>query len=299
MDNRKQSLELVFQSRSRKECHEHALVLKAVGIAYQVHNNSGEFSLFVSEQDAARCLAEFDAYSRENRDWPVVDITLPQQSGSGYGVYGYVAMLLIVAILSRDKMFGLDWYETGMTQAGLIRSGQLWRTITALTLHADISHLVANTVIGGLFGLFVGQLLGNGLAWLSILLAGASGNLMNAWIRDANHTSIGASTAVFAALGILAAYSWIRRLHLQKSLFKQGIPLIGGVLLLSYLGTGGGRTDVAAHVTGFLSGVFLGAIYAKLGDRIMFTAKTQFFLGGITIAILAIAWMFAFTNNNT
>ena len=293
MENRNQTLEMVFHSHSGNDCQEHALVLKAVGIAYKVQQHSGEFSIVVAEQDAARSLAEFDAYSRENRDWPVVDVTLSQHSGSGYGVYGYVAILLMVAILSRDQMFGLDWDESGKTHAGLIREGQLWRTITALTLHADVLHLVANTAIGGLFGFFAGQLLGNGLAWFSILMAGAAGNLLNAWIRDDNHTSIGASTAVFATLGIVASYAWKQRRQKQDSRLKRWSPLVGGILLLSFLGTGGARTDVAAHATGFFSGVLLGVLYEKLGDRIMFKARTQFLLGFTTLSILTIAWILA------
>lgn len=170
---------------------------------------------------------------------------------------------------------------------------QWWRAVTALSLHVDLSHLLANIVIGGLIGLFAGQLLGSGLAWVSILIVGAAGNLLNAWIRQPGHTSVGASTAVFAALGIVAAYVWKQRRHRQASRLARRAPLVGGVVLLGYLGAGGVRTDVLAHVTGFLSGVLPGALYGKLGDRVVLAAGVQFLLGMGALAVLALAWTLA------
>ncbi|MEZ4602465.1 MAG: hypothetical protein R2861_03365 [Desulfobacterales bacterium] len=39
-----------------------------------------------------------------------------------------------------------------------------------------------------------------------MLASGISGNLFNAWMYESAHVSIGASTAVFGAVGILAGY---------------------------------------------------------------------------------------------
>ncbi len=98
-----------------------------------------------------------------------------------------------------------------MSHAGLIREGEWWRAVTALGLHADAVHLAGNMVFGIVFGFLAGELLGWGLAWFGMLLAGALGNALNAFVQAPGHTSIGASTAVFATLGILAAYTWKRR----------------------------------------------------------------------------------------
>ncbi len=206
---------------------------------------------------------------------------------------GYAAVLVLVAVLRRQEVFDFDWFSAGKTHAGLIRHGQWWRAVTALTLHADLAHLFGNIIIGGLIGLFAGQLLGSGLAWFSILIAGTAGNLLNAWIRQPDHTSVGASTAVFAALGILAAYAWRRRLRRQAPGLARWAPLVGGAVLLSLLGTGGVRTDVAAHVTGFLSGLLLGTLYGSLGDRVVLSMGRQVLLGILALAVLALAWSLA------
>ncbi len=298
MESRRQPTQTVFTSCARKDFFKHALVLEVAGIRYETHRVGGEFILDVAAADAARATEELEAYAQENPDSPVAAVAIVQRTGGWTGVVVYASVLLLVAILAHQRTFGLDWHTAGKTHAGLIRDGQWWRTVTALTLHADVTHLIGNTVIGGVFGLFAGQLLGNGLAWISILLAGASGNLLNAWIRGPNHTSVGASTAVFAALGIIAAYSWKRRRSSQGSMLARITPLVGAVVLLAYLGTGGARTDVAAHVTGFLSGMMLGILHETLGDRVMFGARVQFFLGVVALAVLALAWALALSQRS-
>ena len=251
--------------------------------------------MFVMTHDVERARAELIAYARENQETPAAGVTIHHAGGGWGGVSGYAAVVLLVAVFERQGLFGLEWSEAGKTDAGLILSGAWWRTVTALTLHADISHLLANVVIGGMFGLFAGQLLGSGLAWSSILTAGAAGNLLNACIRPPTHTSIGASTAVFAALGMVAAYAWVRRRHLHADKLKRWTPLVGGVVLLSYFGAGGVRTDVAAHVAGFLVGLLLGALYGRLGDRLVLSGRIQVVLGILTLGIVAVAWAFALT----
>jgi membrane associated rhomboid family serine protease len=288
-------LEVVYRSGDRKECRALALVLAAAGIDHQVQAESGEFALVVAPRDAGRARAELEAYARENRDWPTHAAAVPHRADGWTGVIGYVGVLLIVGLLQQRDAFGFDWLSAGKTQAGLIRQGEWWRAVTALSLHVESSHMVANLVIGGLIGLFTGQLLGSGLAWMSILLGGTAGNLLNAWIRSESHSSIGASTAVFAALGIVAAYAWKRRRQPGVSRLKRWAPIVGGVVLLGFLGTGGARTDVPAHVAGFLSGLLLGAVYGALGDRLVLGARTQWVLGMVALATLALAWTLALT----
>lgn len=279
----------------KKDCLAYGLALEAAGIDYEVYREAGQFIIVVAADDAAPAHAEIEAYARDSRDWPNAgdEIIIPRRSNGWAGVLGYVAILVFVAILAHKDSFGHDWCVAGSARAGLIRSGQTWRSVTALMLHVDLSHLSANVVLGSLIGLFAGQLLGSGLAWASILVAGAVGNFFNAWIRDTGHTSVGASTAVFASLGIVAAYAWSRPRPTRTPRLTRVTPLIGAVVLLSFLGTGGGRTDVGAHITGFVSGLFLGAVYGTLGDEMQFGRRAQILLGIGALAVLTLAWTFA------
>ncbi len=283
----------IYRSGNERDCRERALVLQAVGTAYLIRREADAFTLSVAAMDAARCLAELDAYAIENRDWGTAPPTARQRADGWNGVLGFVAVMSVMPVLQKRQAFGVDWFSLGKTHAGLIRQGEWWRTVTALTLHVDLEHVLSNLVIGSLVGLFVGRSLGSGLAWCSILVAGALGNYVNAWVHPPEHTSVGSSTAVFAALGLLAAYAWWQRRTRSTSRLERWAPLVGGVLLLSFLGTGGGRTDVTAHIFGFLCGIPFGALCGRLSDGVVSTKRTQFLIGLAALAILVIAWAFA------
>ena len=201
----------------------------------------------------------------------------------------YGVTILLIYILQRDQAFSLDWWRAGMSHAGLIREGEWWRAVTALSLHADTVHLAGNLVFGLVFGFLAGQLLGWGLAWSGMLLAGALGNALNAFVQAPGHTSIGASTAVFATLGILAAYTWKRR----RTQINRWVPLGGGVALLAFLGMGGERTDIFAHFAGFGSGCLFGLVFWVLETRSLLAAWHKHTLGLAASLFFALAWTLA------
>ena len=87
-----------------------------------------------------------------------------------------------------------------------ILNGEIYRTVTALMLHASYPHLAGNMAGIAIFGTAVCNITGAGVGWLMILLTGILGNWANAALFRYGHISIGASTAVFGAVGILAAY---------------------------------------------------------------------------------------------
>jgi len=268
-------------------------VLHATGIPYKISRDAGGFEVLVASGDVERSRVELDAYASENRDRLTIHYATATPARGWGGVLAFGTVLVIVAIFQHRHSFGVAWLEAGKTHTGLIRQGEWWRAVTALTLHADLAHLLANVVIGGMVGLFAAQSLGSGLGWLLILIGGASGNLLNAWLHQAEHTSVGASTAVFAALGLQAALAWRRRQRLSTLRMERWVPLVGAVVLLSFLGTGGERTDVAAHVLGFVSGAVLGGLvgarvaggWSRPGGQIIF--------GVATLAILVGAWAVA------
>jgi len=278
---------------TRRECAEYALVLRTAGIPSDICVTPDGFALLVAARDAERAMAELDAYADENAPEPPPAEPLPDRGGGWSGVFAYAAVLIIVAYLRERHSFPTDWSQWGQTDAGLIRAGQWWRTVTALTLHVDGGHLIGNVFFGALFGLFVGKRFGAGLAWLSILVAGAMGNFLNAWVQPPEHTSIGASTAVFGALGMLTADALIWRRRTAAGPGQRWVPLVGGVVLLGYLGTGGIRTDVIAHVTGFLSGIGLGALYGRMGRRLNPSRPTQIALGSGACVIISGCWLLA------
>jgi membrane associated rhomboid family serine protease len=175
----------------------------------------------------------------------------------------------------------------------LIRAGEWWRVVTALCLHGNGMHLLNNLAFGAVFLLLLTQVLGPGMTALSVLATGMAGNALNALVRMPDHTSIGASTAVFGAVGLLAALKQDWRSGRAFTSLRDWAPLAGGVMLLAFLGFSEGQTDILAHVFGFVSGVCLGAILVWQDRSWLTDRPLQVKSACAATAIIAISWFCA------
>ena len=283
---------VVFESRDRRACSDRALVLEAVQIPYELVVDGSGCALIVPATHsaaAAEQLMQFEAENPPRR--PVARPTIVYQNAVP-GIVGYVLLVCLVAGLAASARFGVDWYVAGRIDGALLRAGEWWRTVTALTLHSGLRHLAGNIIFGSLFGLFAGRLLGPGVAWLAILLAGATGNLANTLLLDAAHRSVGASTAVFAALGLVAGFVWRGKLMRQDRWPYRIGPIVGGLALLMYTGTGGPDTDVGAHLMGFVAGGGAGLLLSPWRDRLL-ARDLQFRCGAAALVVVIACWAVA------
>lgn len=268
-------------------------MLRTQGIGAEALFLEGRHVVVVAPPDADRAVAELADYEQENRDWKPPRAPFRHERHVAWpGVALYVVTVVLLALVDAGQPGG-DWFAVGKVDAGEILDGQWWRTVTALTLHVDIAHLSANLVFGGVLGYLVGQLFGSGVAWLSIVTAGAAGNALNSVLMAPTHTSVGASTAIFAALGLLAAYAWKRKYYPQDRWAYRLGPIIAGIALLAYTGTGGERTDVSAHITGFVAGGVWGVGLAVFFDRMRRDAAAQWIYAGATVGVLLVSWLMA------
>ena len=292
--------ETILTTRRSRKTREAGFVLTAVGIASQSYRRDGYWYLIVREGDVSRALGELEAYHKENRERADErSVVEPTYQGAAVGVVVYLVVIGLFATLAGRWMLGWDWLSIGQMHAASVLSGEYWRVVTALTLHLDASHLVANLIFGGVFGFLAGRLFGGGVAWLIVVLAGALGNGLNAIVQHPEHTSIGASTGVFAALGMLVAHALQssradrQREHTASRArpMKRWSPLIAGVVLFGLLGIGDERTDVGAHAAGFVSGMLGGAIGYRLPRRWLADHRCQGISGGLAVAIVCAAWL--------
>ena len=287
-----EDLRVVFESTNRRSCSDRALVLAAVHIPYQLIDDGMGCALVVPAEHSARAVAELQLYEDENppakprvRKRIVYQDALP-------GVIGYVFVVCAVAWLAGYSIFGHNWFAAGRVDGSLIRDGEWWRTITALTLHSGVRHLLGNLVFGVFFGIFAGRLLGSGVAWLAIVVAAALGNTANTLLLDSAHRSIGASTAVFATLGLLAGYVWRGQLMAQDRWSTRFGPVIGGLALLMFTGTGDENTDIGAHLLGFVCGFGMGMLLTVIG-KMPAPPRVQVAAGALALGLVAVAWLVA------
>ena len=77
-----------------------------------------------------------------------------------------------------------------------------------------------------------GRLVGSGVTWFSVVVASAAANFLNTSLLESTHRAIGASTAVFAALGLVSGFAWRAKLMAQDRWPLRLGPIVGGIALL-------------------------------------------------------------------
>jgi len=288
------------QKLSKRKLRNWSLVLQARRIPCRSELQEGELQLLVPiEQFHAAC-AELRSYEAENRDWPPPPPQEhPQQENSATTIWVLVALgLFHIMTQQQSPLFGYpspDWYALGNAHAEKILDGQWWRLITALTLHSGGVHLTSNIIIGGVFVNRICRDLGSGFGWSLVLTSGLLGNLANAMVQNPDHRSIGASTAVFGAVGLLAALNMLRYRPQLKQ--RWPLPVAAALGLLALLGAGGENTDIGAHLFGFIFGIGLGVLTGRLlternpSNNRLHRALLLFVLG-----IVPLCWWLALAN---
>jgi membrane associated rhomboid family serine protease len=283
----------VRRCAGRGQAEQYALVLTAMGMQSLIAPEGKFMALYVAHGDVARANDELAAYDNENRehsperDWlrpalPRVEVALI-----------YWTVLLFFFAAGRHEAFSFDWIGKGAVQSGLMLKGEWWRAITALCLHASGAHLLGNLVFGTVFLMLLAQTTGAGVAALTMIIAGAVGNVLSALVQSPEHTSIGASTAIFASIGLLAALRQVRRRDYALSALHNWTPLAGGLALLAFLGLSGENTDILAHVLGFGSGIAAGWVLARWDRDWTVDRGLQWKCAGIAGAVVASAWVAA------
>lgn len=284
---------VAFESDSKKACSERSLVLHSLGIPYEILRDGQRSFVVVPATQLEKARYEIWQYEQENQTnkTPAPRITPVIQNGIP-GVVVYIVVIFLVALLAGEAAFDRNWFAAGRVDGVLIRNGEWWRSVTALTLHSGLSHIAGNAGFGALFGIMAGRVLGSGVTWLTVVISSGVANLINTILLDSSHRAIGASTAVFAALGLVAGFVWRGKLMKQDRWPYRIGPIVGGIALLAYTGTGDANTDVGAHlsgfVCGFVAGVFLTYLYRYVPNQ-----NVQRASGIAAIGIVVIAWLFA------
>jgi len=283
----------VLRTSDGKAASDAGLVLTAVGIDSSVEHDGFAWCVFVPSAVADRAAAELARYRAENVPAPPRPRFAPVDSG-WFGVLGYLFVIWLLPPLEATLALGWDWREVGTMQAEAVRHGEWWRTITALTLHGDLGHILANSAFGTVFGLLAGRLIGSGMAWLLVVVAAALGNGIDAAVQGDGFQSIGSSTAVFAALGMSGAFVWRRGTFKGLGFRRTAAPMFAAFALLAYTGVGDEHVDVVAHFAGFMCGAATGVAAAFLqADRAHI--GVQRVCAALALVLVVAAWTLAGT----
>jgi len=248
-------------------------VLTARGIPHVLKRQGGGYRLLAPRRRAEEALAEIGGYAAERDGLVLPDPeAAPQRPAVWPEVLGVVGVAtgIFGLLLGGATFFGrpVPWRAIGAGDSAAMLSGQWWRAATALCLHADPAHLMGNAACGALFLSLLCRETGLGLGFAMTLAAGIGGNVLKALVQGPGMHFLGASTAVFAALGALGG---IRLAGGAGALsFRRTAPAGAALMLLAMLGAGtedGKAVDLAGHLFGFLSGAGLGVVAGLLLER--------------------------------
>ena len=271
------------------------LVLNACRIPHQTVQMSGLEYIYVPPLLQQTALNELRDFTQENAAPP----TPPQARVFPHAFLASLA-LLPLALWHGWRMGWWEaphflpppgvWGSIGALDTVRVQVFHEWyRVVTALTLHADLPHLCGNMAFGALFLILLARLTGVGRAvWLT-LLGGALGNAATVVLRPTPVVSLGFSTALFAAIGLIGGLMACREQGRRKAM----LPVAAAAALLAMLGTEGQHTDYAAHLAGLGCGLALGILesWRMRGRWAGWRRKTALFATALTYCA---AWWWAF-----
>jgi len=284
-------LEALRATGVRRRADEWVLVLNSQGIACALQPERGAWVLQVAAADRAAAELALTRWERENAAPPArppLPALPPGRGVMGVWVGGALALFAVVTGPAADAT---RWFRRGTAHAAALLGGEPWRAVTALTLHVDAAHVVSNALACGIFVTWTCRRLGNGLGLAALLLAGALGNAGSALWHGGAHRAVGASSALFGALGILSGVEAGCQWQAGAPIARAWLPLAAGLALLAMLGTGRG-SDVAAHLFGLGAGGLLGLPLSIAALRPP-GAAVQYAAGALALGSVVGAWALA------
>ncbi|HIK86272.1 MAG: rhomboid family intramembrane serine protease [Myxococcales bacterium] len=299
-------------TQKKREADDWALVLMSEGIASTIlritpvggdirrpHRGRVTFTVTVAPEFQERARGILDAWRIERAERALrIALPIPRGATTLETAMAYAFALTLLAFHLGLKSSGRwePFIDLGRSQAVLVLEGQWWRLVTALSLHADIPHVLGNTLFGGFFLAAVAGRVGIGFALLGFLVSGTLGNLANALYYGSAHSSIGASTGVFGLVGILAGLAAWRRHHLHSTGRGAWVAFAAGLGIVAMLGSGGPRVDFTAHLFGLAAGGLAGVLVAiPLASRPEPGRIGQGIAMFLTLTCFVGAWHFART----
>ncbi len=242
---------------------EHGLVVLAMGRAYWLEPTPAGHRLSVESDAAPRVRQHLAKYDRESQGWPPKPITAGDTARHPTDLVSPLLWAAMTLVAYDFQLNDPSWARNGaLDTAAIFDRGEVWRAVTALFLHGDGGHLVSNVALGYLLFAAVLKTFGRGLGWLLVAASAVLGNLVVAATNyPGPYRSLGASTAIFAGLGLLTG----RALRIVSGATHphRGRELVvalgtGGTVFALYGVSGDARVDIGAHLAGFFVGLVAG-----------------------------------------
>ncbi len=210
----------------------------------------------------------------------------------GANVAVFIAMVLAFGASTLSGPAGPELVRVGANFGPYTVSGQWWRLLTCLFVHAGLLHIAFNMWCLWDLGRLAESLYGHWTLAALYLICGLSASL-GSILWNPSVLSVGASGAIFGIVGALIASFYLGEFSLPRA-------ALGGTLRSLLIFTGYNlffgaviaRTDNAAHIGGLVMGLILGALIARFApgrDDVM--RRIAVLLAGVAIVAGTVLWL--------
>src|SRR4051812_39826020 len=182
-----------ISAQTRRQAMDWSLVLASQDI-HPIIAPPGEtraWGLLVEPEQYERAITAIQQYRLENRGWA----WRRELPGAALEVHvGALFWILFLAFTHWVVTFMWPELEiAGRMDNVRVHAGEWWRLGTALMLHADLAHLMANATFGVVFLGFAMARFGPGITLLTTYLAGVFGNIVGLSFYAHPYVGVGAS----------------------------------------------------------------------------------------------------------
>lgn len=245
------------------------------------------WSLLVETAEYERAMDAIRRYRLENRGWAwrreLPGGTVEIHTGAIFWCLLLIGWHWVMTFVAPD------WTVRGEMNSVGVRAGEWYRLFTAVLLHSDLAHLMANATFGAIFlGLAMARF-GWGVTLLATFLAGGAGNVLGFVMYEGPYRGRGASGMMMGALGLLCVQSfglWRKNPKAARYILS---GVLAGFLLFVLFGLDPG-SDVLAHLGGFVAGFVFGAGLSIVPEKAL-QQKSINVVGLVVVALLiAVTW---------
>ena len=165
--------------------------------------------------------------------------------------YILIALCLLMFVVSGFGMDSMSLIKYGANLGLLVKSGEVYRLITYMFLHAGIFHIFFNMYSLSIVGPRVEDFYGKWKYLLIYMISGISGGLLSI-AMNGEVISVGASGAIFGLFGALLYFGYNYRGYLGSMIKSQILPIVIYNLFIGFFIPG---IDMWGHIGGLIGGL--------------------------------------------
>lgn len=210
-----------------------------------------------------------------------------------------IGVFALMEIVSRGSDDPATLIAFGAKTNGLLRSGEWFRLITPIFIHAGFLHLLLNSYALWVVGTQVEKLYGSARFLAIYLLSGVGGvagsYFGQTFLHKPDAPSVGASGAIFGLFGVLAVFGFRYRREMPPAIRRAMTAGVLPVIVVNlFIGYSIPFIDNSAHIGGLLTGAALTLIIPYIAPGRERVSKTGLLIIALCVAVIVYCFTWAY-----